>query len=186
MKKMKERERGLRCSHLSTGNRWQAQRERERERERERDLYLHVSRGSRWRRERDVLQMGSLLLLLLSLSAPGRARSAIKAVTTTTAPTKSLFWRSSNSPDDDDDHHHHHPRATQESIETKQANVHKSVFSFFLLENCTRIMHPSFLSSIFTFFFCMCHELLKKPPKKKHQFPPPLITGSNFFLCPSC
>ncbi len=84
-----------------------------RERERERDLCSHVSRGRRWRREIDVLQMGSLLLLLLllPLSAPGLACSAIKAVATTTAPTKSLVWCSSKSPDDD---HHHHPRPTQE------------------------------------------------------------------------
>jgi len=90
-----------------------AGREREREKERERDLCSHVSRGSKWRRERGVLQMGSLLLLLLlPLSAPGLACSAIKHVTTTTAPTQSLFWCSSKSPDDNDDHHH--PRAIQE------------------------------------------------------------------------
>jgi hypothetical protein len=57
--------------------------------------------------------MGSLLLLLLPLSAPGLACSAIKAVTTTTAPTQSLFWCSSKNPDDDDDDDDH-PRPTQE------------------------------------------------------------------------
>jgi len=66
--------------------------------------------------------------------------------------------------------------------QNKASKCAQDCFFVFLLENCTRIMHPSF----FTFFFCMCHGLLKKPKKEKNQFPPPLITGSNFFLCPSC
>jgi len=76
-------------------------------REREREIFAHMYLEEADGGERE---MGSLLLLL-PLSAPGLACSAIKTVTTTTAPTKSLFWCSSKSPDDDDDHH---PRPTQE------------------------------------------------------------------------
>jgi hypothetical protein len=101
VKKMKERE--VFVAHISP------QETDGREREGEREIFAHMYLEEADGGERE---MGSLLLLLLPLSAPGLACSAIKAVTTTTAPTKSLFWCSSKSPDDDD--HHHHPRPTQE------------------------------------------------------------------------
>jgi hypothetical protein len=97
VKKMKERE--VFVAHISP------QETDGREREGERDIFAHMYLEEADGGERE---MGSLLLLL-PLSAPGLACSAIKTVTTT-APTKSLFWCSSKSPDDDD----HHPRPTQE------------------------------------------------------------------------
>ncbi len=132
---------------------------RERERKREREIFAHMYLEEANGGEREVCCRWAhwflllLLLLLLPLSAPGLACSAIKHVTTTTAPTQSLFWCSSKSPDDDDDDHH--PRATQEWIKTKQANVHKSVFFFFpfgkLHEN-----HASFLP-FFLLYFLLLH-----------------------------
>lgn len=103
VKKMTERE--VFVAHISP------QETDGREREGERDIFAHMYLEEADGGERE---MGSLLLLLLllPLSAPGLACSAIKTVTTTRAPTKSLFWCSSKSPDDDD--HHHHPRPTQE------------------------------------------------------------------------
>jgi hypothetical protein len=47
--------------------------------------------------------------------------------------------------------------------------------------------HASFLPS-FLLYFLLLHVpwTPQEAKKRKNQFPPPLITGSNFFLCPSC
>jgi hypothetical protein len=67
--------------------------------------------------------------------------------------------------------------------QNKASKFAQECFFVFLLENCTRIMHPSFL-----LYFLLLHVpwTPQEAKKRKNQFPPPLITGNNFFLCPSC